>query len=62
MGMGHTGGIKGYKFEKRTCPLCHRKVAVNHLMLGRGKLMFRRHNNLDGMRCAGSTGIFDVAE
>lgn len=62
MGMGHTGGIKGYRFEKRTCPNCRRKIAVNHYMLGRGKLMFRQHNDKWGSRCAGSVGTFDTFE
>ena len=52
----HTGGVKGYQFEKRTCPKCRRKIAVNHKMLGYGKLMFRRHNDLYGAACPGSIG------
>lgn len=62
MGMGHTGGSKGYKFEKRTCPECRRKIAVNHYLLGHGKWRFRKHNDLYGGGCPGSTGEFTARD
>ncbi len=56
MGGRHTGGHKGYKFVKKVCPRCQRKIAVNHFVLGHGQLMFRKHNDLYGAPCPGSVG------
>ena len=62
MGGRHTGGCKGYKFEKRVCPRCQRKMAVNHFMLGHGKLRFRKHNDLYGAFCPGSREQFEAKD